>query len=121
MLAIKNALADKDQIPTLIFDEVDTGVSGSAAQKIGLKLKQVSKNRQVFSVTHLAQIAALADIHFRIRKSVKGNRTYTEVIPLDEHGRVQEVARIMSTGEITDLMMKNAQEMIQRGRQSAES
>ncbi|WP_270739474.1 DNA repair protein RecN [Massilioclostridium coli] len=121
MLAIKNALADKDQIPTLIFDEVDTGVSGSAAQKIGLKLKQVSKNRQVFSVTHLAQIAALADIHFRIRKSVKGNRTYTEVLPLDEHGRVQEVARIMSTGEITDLMMKNAQEMIQRGRQSAES
>lgn len=116
MLAIKNALADKDKIPTLIFDEVDSGVSGSAAQKIGLKLKQVSKYRQILSVTHLAQIAALADNHYKIRKSVKEDRTFTEVILLDNEQRIKEVARIMSTGKITDLMLKNAEEMINNER-----
>lgn len=117
MLAIQNALAEKDQVPTLIFDEVDTGVSGSAAQKIGLKLKQAAKYRQILSVTHLAQIAALADSHYRIQKSVRHDRTFTEVKLLDEMGRQREVARIMSTGEITDLMLQNAAQMIRRGRE----
>lgn len=116
MLAIKNVLADKDEIPTLIFDEVDTGVSGSAAQKIGLKLKQASVYRQVICVTHLSQIAALADTHFRISKSVRDGRTFTEISPLDESGRIQEIARIMSAGEITPLMRKTAQEMIRHGK-----
>lgn len=117
MLAIKNALADKDEIPTLIFDEVDTGVSGSAAQKIGLKLKQAAGCRQILCVTHLAQIAALAGTHFRIQKSVQHDRTFTEVVKLDEEGRGREVARIMSTGEVTGLMLENAREMIRRGRE----
>lgn len=116
MLAIKNALAEKDEIPTLIFDEVDTGVSGSAAQKIGLKLKQAAGCRQILCVTHLAQIAALADTHFRIQKSVQESRTFTEVLKLDGEGRSREVARIMSTGEVTPLMLENARDLIERGK-----
>lgn len=112
MLAIKNTLADKDEIQTLIFDEIDTGVSGRAAQKIGLKLHQAAKNRQVISVTHSAQIAALCDHHFLISKESKGEKTFTEVEKLDLSGRIHEVARIMSTDKITDLMLKNAEEMI---------
>lgn len=112
MLAIKNTLADKDEIQTLIFDEIDTGVSGRAAQKIGLKLLQASKNRQIISVTHLAQIAALADHHFLIQKKSDDRNTYTSVEELSYDGRVSEVARIMSTDKITDLMLKNAEEMI---------
>lgn len=112
MLAIKNTLADQDGVATLIFDEIDTGVSGHAAQKIGLKLKQAAKNRQILTVTHLAQIAALGDAHFLIRKENDGERTYTKVTELDHAGRVREVARIMSTDRITELMLKNAEEMI---------
>lgn len=112
MLAIKNSLASKDDVGTLIFDEIDTGVSGKAAQKIGLKLHQVANARQVISVTHSAQIAALADNQFLIKKEVSEKSTYTTVHPLDLDGRVQEVARIMSTDKITDLMLKNAREMI---------
>lgn len=115
MLAIKNSLADKDHIPTLIFDEVDTGVSGRAAQKIGLKLKEVAHNKQIICVTHLAQIAALADTHFLIEKTSKTGRTFTEVHPLDLEGRKQEVARIMGTGQMTELLLKNAEELIQNG------
>lgn len=117
MLSIKNTLAEKDKIPTLVFDEVDTGVSGSAAQKIGLKLKQASKNRQVLCVTHLAQIAALADEHFKISKKAVDGRSFAEVEQLDEEGRIEEVARIMSAGSITNLTMQTAQEMIEKGRQ----
>ena len=120
MLSIKNTLADKDEIPTLIFDEVDTGVSGKAAQKIGLKLKQVAQNRQILSVTHLAQIAALADTHFLIAKRFSPEKTYTDVRKLDFAGRVHEVARIMSTGEITDLMLQNAEQMIRMGAEKAD-
>ncbi len=112
MLAIKNTLADKDEIQTLIFDEIDTGVSGRAAQKIGLKLSEAAKNRQIIAVTHSAQIAALCDHHFLIRKESKGNSTFTDVTKLDLDGRIHEVARIMSTDKITELMLKNAQEMI---------
>lgn len=117
MLSIKNTLAEKDRIPTLVFDEVDTGVSGSAAQKIGLKLKQASKNRQVLCVTHLAQIAALADEHFKISKKAVDGRSVAKVEELDEEGRITEVARIMSAGSITNLTMKTAQEMIEKGKQ----
>ncbi len=117
MLSIKNTLAEKDKIPTLVFDEVDTGVSGSAAQKIGLKLKQASKNRQVLCVTHLAQIAALADEHFKISKKAIDGRSFAEVEQLNEGGRIEEVARIMSAGSITNLTMQTAQEMIEKGKQ----
>ncbi len=116
MLAIKNTLADRDEIPTLIFDEVDTGVSGRAAQKIGLKLQQAAEHRQILVVTHLAQIAALADAHYLIQKESNEERTFTEVLPLDLEGRTAEVARIMGTDQITSLTLKNAAEMIQNGR-----
>ncbi len=115
MLAIKNALADKDNVPTLIFDEVDTGISGRAAQKVGLKLKSVAKNRQVVCVTHLAQIAALGDNHFLIRKDFTKDKTYTNVHKLDFEGRKQEIARIIGTDQITDLTLKNAEEMLLQG------
>lgn len=116
MLAIKDCLADKDRIPTMIFDEVDTGVSGRAAQKIGLKLKEVARNKQVLCVTHLAQIAAMADTHFLIKKDAQDGRTYTSVIPLDFEGRKHEVARIMGTGEMSDLLLQNAEQMILAGK-----
>ena len=98
MLAIKNILSYNDTIGTLIFDEIDTGVSGRASQKIGLKLKSVSKNTQVICVTHSAQIASKADVHFLIQKEFAGDRTYTNVTPLDFESRKKELARIMSCG-----------------------
>ena len=116
MLAIKTVLAGRDDIGTLIFDEVDTGVSGSAAQKVGLKLREVSRNRQVICVTHLAQIAALADTQFLIRKQVRSNRTYTQVDRLDEDGRKRELARIMGGEKITPLLLQNAAEMLRMAR-----
>lgn len=112
MLAIKTVLAGRDNVGTLIFDEVDTGVSGSAAQKIGLKLREVSKNRQVICVTHLAQIAALADEQYLISKCVKRGKTYTKVDRLDYEGRKHELARIMGGTEITQLTLQNAAEML---------
>ncbi len=115
MLAIKNALAEKDDIPTLIFDEVDTGISGRAAQKVGLKLKSVAKHRQIICVTHLAQIAALADTHFLIRKEFTSEKTFTKVHQLDFEGRKQEIARIIGTDQITELTLKNAEEMLKQG------
>lgn len=118
MLAIKNTLAEHDHIMTSIFDEIDTGVSGRAAQKIGLKLKQAAKNRQVICVTHSAQIAALADNHCLIEKSTRNGRTFTEVKTLDFNGRKHEVARIMGTDQITELMLENAEQMILKGMES---
>lgn len=112
MLAIKNVLADKDEIDTLIFDEVDTGVSGSAAQKIGLKLRSVAEHRQVICVTHLAQIASLADSHLLIEKKVKEGRTFTEVEKLSFEGRKRELARIIGGVKITGLTLENAAEML---------
>lgn len=111
MLAIKNVLAAKDNIQTLIFDEVDTGVSGRAAQKIGVKLKEVSQNRQVLCVTHLAQIACFADNHFLISKSEKDNKTFTEINSLDRNGRISELSRIIGGAEST-LSLQAAEEMI---------
>ncbi len=112
MLALKNVLADKDNIPTLIFDEIDTGVSGRAAQKIGIKLEEISKFRQVLCVTHLAQIAVMADNHLYIEKNVVDNVTVTQVTTLDFNDRKKEIARIMGGDNITDLMLKNAEELI---------
>lgn len=114
MLAIKNVLADKDQTPTLIFDEVDTGISGSAAQKVGLKLKAVSGGRQVICVTHQAQIAALADTHFLIQKQVQSGRTFTQVKKLDMEQRKYELARIIGGVEITELTLRHAEEMLRK-------
>lgn len=112
MLAIKNILSYNDTIGTLIFDEIDTGVSGRASQKIGLKLKSVSKNTQVICVTHSAQIASNADEHFLIQKDVIGERTYTKVTPLDFEQRKNELARIMGGLEITDTLLKSAEELL---------
>lgn len=116
MLAIKNVMADSDRIPTLIFDEIDTGVSGHAAQKIGQKLKQAAGNRQILAVTHLAQIAALADRHYLIRKDTRDDETFTDVSLLAGEERVHEVARIMSTDRITPSMLQTAREMIEEGK-----
>lgn len=112
MLALKSALAEKDAIPTVIYDEIDTGVSGLAAGRIGEKLRQTSKGRQVLCITHTAQIAALATSHLLIQKNVEGQRTFTQIHPLDQAGRVQELARIISGDHITDLSLANAREML---------
>ncbi len=112
MLAIRSVLSLKDDVGTLIFDEIDTGISGHAAHKVATKLYDVAKKRQVICVTHLAQIAAVADRHLFISKSVKDNKTYTKVTPLDNSGRIKEVARIMSGGEYTENLLKTAEELI---------
>ena len=112
MLALKNVLAEKDQVPTLIFDEVDTGVSGRAAQKVAEKLKAVSKNKQVLCVTHLPQLAALADTHLLIAKGEREGRTFTTVEPLDFEGRKMELARIMGGANITETTLQSAAEML---------
>lgn len=113
MLAIKNVLAEKDGIGTIIFDEVDTGVSGSAAQKIGKKLAEVARHRQVICVTHLAPVAACAAHHYRIYKTVEDGRTFTRVEELTRPQRVQELARIMVGENITDSALKSAEEMLE--------
>lgn len=115
MLAIKTVLSGKDKVQTLIFDEVDTGISGAAANKVGKKLKQVSQNRQVLCITHLAQIAALADHHLLIEKHVEGERTFTQVQELDFEGRKREVARIIGGDQVTDLQLEMAEEMLKKG------
>lgn len=112
MLALKNVLAEKDHVPTLIFDEVDTGVSGRAAQRVAEKLHQVSLSKQVLCVTHLPQIAALADTHLLIAKGERDGRTFTTVEPLDLEGRKAELARIIGGANITETTLKSAEEML---------
>lgn len=112
MLSMKNVLAEKDQVGTLIFDEVDTGVSGRAAQRIAEKLRALAKHKQVLCVTHLPQMAALADTHMLISKSERGGRTFTTVTPLDREGRKQELARIIGGTHITETTLKSAEEML---------
>ena len=112
MLAMKNVLAEQDQIATLIFDEVDTGVSGRAAQKVAEKLRSVAKSKQVLCVTHLPQIAALADTHLLIAKEERSGRTYTTVEPLELEGRKRELARIIGGANITETTLKSAEEML---------
>lgn len=114
MLAIKTVLSDKGSVNTLIFDEVDTGISGEAANKVGLKLKQLSKNSQVICITHLAQMAAFADNHIFIDKKIKEGRTFTEVRALTENERIDELARIIGGNEITDIKRKMAKEMLDK-------
>lgn len=112
MLAIKTVLASTDDIDTLIFDEVDTGISGSAAQKVGLKLREVSRSSQVLCVTHQAQLASLADAHYLISKQVEDGRTFTQVRLLDFDGRKQELARIIGGVSITDAALAHAEAML---------
>lgn len=117
MLAIKNVLAEHDHVQTLIFDEVDAGVSGRAAQRVAEKLAQLSKNKQVLCVTHLAQISAMADEHYRIEKQERDGRTYTSVTPLDDNGRVEELARITGGTHITETTRENARELLKSARE----
>ena len=112
MLAFRAVLGQKESVPTLIFDEIDTGISGLAAGKVALKLKEVSRSAQVICVTHLAQIAAAATAHFLIEKQVIDDRTYTDVRRLDFEGRKQELARIMGGFNVNELMLANAQQML---------
>lgn len=112
MLSMKNVLAEKDQIATLIFDEVDTGVSGRAAQKVAEKLRKLARHKQVLCVTHLPQMAALANTHMLISKSERDGRTYTTVTPLDFEGRKRELARIIGGANITETTLKSAEEML---------
>ena len=114
MLAMKNVLAEQDKVNTLIFDEVDTGVSGRAAQKVAEKLKAVARNKQVLCVTHLPQIAAMGDTHLLIAKGEREGRTYTTVTPLDIEGRKRELARIIGGANITETTLKSAEEMLQK-------
>ena len=113
-LAIKNAMADKDAIPTVIYDEIDSGVSGKAASRIGEVLRQSAKGHQILCITHTAQIAALADCHLLIQKNITNERTYTEIHPLDENGRVEALARLISGDHVTELSLANAREMLGR-------
>ena len=112
MLAMKNVLAEQDRVQTLIFDEVDTGVSGRAAQKVAEKLRSVAKTKQVLCVTHLPQLAAMGDTHLLIAKQERDGRTYTTVTPLDHEGRKRELARIIGGAVITDNTLKSAEEML---------
>ena len=116
MLAIKSVLAEKDEVETLIFDEVDTGVSGRAAQKIAIKLAELAKSHQILCVTHLAQLAAFADTHFRIEKTEHDGQTFTDVAALDDIGRKHELARILGGLTLTELQLQNAQEMLENAK-----
>ena len=117
-LAIKNAMADKDAVPTVIYDEIDSGVSGKAARRIGEVLRQSAQGHQILCITHTAQIAALADCHLLIQKNVSNERTYTEIHPLDENGRVEALARLISGDHVTELSRANAREMLQERKYS---
>ena len=112
MLAFKTVMANKDKIQTMIFDEIDSGVSGRAALKVASKLKEVSRGKQVLCVTHLSQLMSYADNHYLIQKATSDSKTYTSVTPLDLTGRKNEIARIISGGKITDTQLKNAEEML---------
>ena len=114
MLALKSVIADKDSIPTMIFDEIDTGVSGKAAQKIGIKLRKIGEVRQVICVTHLSQIAVMAKNHLMIEKKIIDSRTETSVTSLDLDGRIAEIARIMGGEDPSRLMLDNARAEIEK-------
>ena len=112
MLAMKNVLAQDDRIDTLVFDEVDTGVSGRAAQKVAEKMADVARGKQVLCVTHLPQIAAMADTHFSVEKGERDGRTYTRVERLDRQGREDELARLLGGSQITDTLRRSARELL---------
>ena len=112
MLALKSVIADKDGVPTVIYDEIDAGVSGKTARKIGIKMLSLSKNTQLFCVTHSAQIASLGDIHFLISKSDVNGATETAVSLLDEEGRVRELSRILGGIDVTESQRAAARDML---------
>ncbi len=116
MLAIKSVLLDRDSVGTMIFDEIDTGISGYTAGKVGTQLKQVAKNRQVICVTHLAQIAAMGDSHLTVEKTTQNGRTFTKVNTLSYEERISEIARIMSGAELTENLYKSAKELVDRSK-----
>ena len=114
MLAIKTVLSGADDVETLIFDEIDSGISGNAAQKVAVKLQEIANDKQVICVTHLAQIAALAESHYVISKSSDSNKSVTNISRLDYEGRVNELSRIISGGEITENIRNTAIEMLNK-------
>ena len=118
MLAIKNVLTQSEDVGTLIFDEIDTGVSGRAAQKIAVKLGEISRSKQTLCVTHLPQLAAMGDHHLLIQKSVSDAHTYTDVRPLEGETRARELARMISGDAITELSLRNAEELLTRAANS---
>ncbi len=113
MLAFKNIIADYDSIPTLIFDEIDTGISGITASIVGQKLKQIAKNHQIICITHLPQIAACGDDNYRIQKESDGNSTKTTVIALNKTEKMHEIARLLGGINITDITLQSAKELIE--------
>ena len=115
MLALKNVLAEDDGVGSLVFDEVDTGVSGRAAQKVAEKMAQVARRKQVLCVTHLPQIAAMADTHFSVQKGEQDGRTYTHVERLDRAGRGEELARLIGGSSVTDLLRQSAEQLLAEG------
>jgi DNA repair protein RecN (Recombination protein N) len=115
MLALKTILVEGDSIPTLVFDEVDAGIGGAVAEEVGKKLRRISAKRQVFCITHLAQIASMATSHYGVAKSVKKDRTSTEVRLLEKQERVDEIARMLGGKSITEATIRHAEEMIERG------
>ena len=117
MLALKNVLAQDDGIGTLVFDEVDAGVSGRAAQKVAEKMADVARGRQVLCVTHLPQIAAMADTHFSVEKGEREGRTYTQVDRLDRRGREDELARLLGGAQLTDALRQSARELLDQAEQ----
>ena len=112
MLALKNVLAEDDGVGSLVFDEVDTGVSGRAAQKVAEKMAAVARHKQVLCVTHLPQIAAMADAHFSVEKGERDGRTFTEVKRLDREGREDELARLIGGAAVTPALRKSAGELL---------
>ena len=116
MLSLKNVLANADIIPVMIFDEIDTGISGEAGNAVGEKMLEIAKSKQVICVTHLAQIAAYAQNHLLIEKSVLNDRTYTNVISLEYEQRIHEIARIMSGSDITENLYNSAKELLDRSK-----
>ncbi|MDO4295687.1 MAG: DNA repair protein RecN [bacterium] len=121
MLAIKTVLADTDRIPTLIFDEIDTGISGRTAQRVSEKLNYIAKTHQVICITHLPQIASMADRHFEIKKQTEGSKTVTHIYPLDEKAEILELARLLGGVEITERVLENAREMKALARKKKQS
>ena len=116
MLALKTVFSDKESTGTLIYDEIDTGISGATSQKVGLKLKECSADTQIICVTHSAQIAALADVHYLVGKSVTDGRTETSVTALDREGRINEIARIMGGVKITEKILRGAEDLLNQGK-----
>ena len=114
MLALKAVLAEKDEIPTVIFDEIDTGISGRTAQKVSERLKEIAKGRQVIAITHLPQIAALGENHYKVYKADTALRTETHISRLNEDERIQEIATMLSGNEVSESALKTARELVNR-------